>query len=612
MDVFVNGARPNSGDGGGGPSGGIAGPIASIDNELVRFDGGLGDTVQGTGIIVSDNGNINLKTMDASDFGRKLGIAGTGGAMTTGLSGGAWMEFQSTSGNDQQLVWVTNESGVSHGIRMTLNKTGFLGIGESSPSQMLHVAQNARVDGNLGLGGIAPAQKLEITQGNILLGRQDAGDFSRLIGLGSNIGGMSLGASGGSWIGFYQSSNSNGIDFITNDATVSHARRMRITPSGRVGVGVDDPVARHHVNGSQAVKITDTATSYTALADDYLIRVTSTAAARTITLPTAASIAGRVYEIKDASGGAATNNITINADGTETIDGELTQAIISNYGSIKIVSDGTNWSIVKHATNGVEGPAGSNADAVALWDGVSGRLLKDSQLYVNGSGWLGVGTDSPNSRLMVTGSVSYDPGATATNLTLDDSHHIVYVTDTSAARTITLPSTAACGGRVYGIVDYSQAAGTNNITINPNGSDTIAGTSSYVIRTNGGAVFLQADAVGGNTNWSVIGERKAGRYSANAGGTVASANDLTLTQHDYVSISGTTEVQRINTTGWTAGSQIKVLFSSTPTIKHNQSATLPNAPILVDGGSDYAPTAGSIATLFYNGSNFYLSPFYTA
>jgi len=86
-----------------------------------------------------------------------------------------------------------------------------------------------------------------------------------------------------------------------------------------------------------------TASNYTVLTSDFYVGVTSTAAARTITLPLASSAEdGKIYIIKDESGGASTNNITINGNGAETIDGGSV-TISTDYGSIKVICDGANW-----------------------------------------------------------------------------------------------------------------------------------------------------------------------------------------------------------------------------------------------------------------------------
>lgn len=77
--------------------------------------------------------------------------------------------------------------------------------------------------------------------------------------------------------------------------------------------------------------------------DDLLVAVTDTSAPRTITLATADVEDGRVIIVKDESGGAAANNITVATQGAETIDGAATQTISANYGALRIYSDGSNW-----------------------------------------------------------------------------------------------------------------------------------------------------------------------------------------------------------------------------------------------------------------------------
>ncbi len=74
-----------------------------------------------------------------------------------------------------------------------------------------------------------------------------------------------------------------------------------------------------------------------------IVSVKNTDAPRTVTLPTAQMVVGRIYIIKDESGGAGTNNITVGTEGAEKIDGADTKVINSNYGSIRLYSDGTNW-----------------------------------------------------------------------------------------------------------------------------------------------------------------------------------------------------------------------------------------------------------------------------
>ncbi|MGL5626526.1 MAG: hypothetical protein ACRDDW_03270 [Candidatus Rhabdochlamydia sp.] len=87
--------------------------------------------------------------------------------------------------------------------------------------------------------------------------------------------------------------------------------------------------------------------NYTAAFNDVIIEVNTTAA-RTIILPAPSSAAstsniGKFYVIKDITGLAATNNITINVFGGGTIDGVTSLVIGTNYGAIQVYTDGTSY-----------------------------------------------------------------------------------------------------------------------------------------------------------------------------------------------------------------------------------------------------------------------------
>ena len=90
------------------------------------------------------------------------------------------------------------------------------------------------------------------------------------------------------------------------------------------------------------------AATYDITATDQIIHVTytGTAAVTSLTLLTAQTTAGRVLTIKDAGGNAASNTITIDTEGSETIDGAATALIQNDYASITIYSDGSNWFII--------------------------------------------------------------------------------------------------------------------------------------------------------------------------------------------------------------------------------------------------------------------------
>ena len=99
---------------------------------------------------------------------------------------------------------------------------------------------------------------------------------------------------------------------------------------------------RPPLRGVLEAYVSVTAATYTAKGGDRLIGV-NRAGVVTITLPTAQVNNGRSYTIKDESGAAATNNITVATEGSENIDGAATDTISENYGAKTYYSDGSNW-----------------------------------------------------------------------------------------------------------------------------------------------------------------------------------------------------------------------------------------------------------------------------
>lgn len=79
--------------------------------------------------------------------------------------------------------------------------------------------------------------------------------------------------------------------------------------------------------------------------DTFVFIAVDTGASRTIDLPLAVNVSqGRVYAIKDSTGTANANPITIARQGSDLIDGATSSTFDSNYGSVWYITDGvSNW-----------------------------------------------------------------------------------------------------------------------------------------------------------------------------------------------------------------------------------------------------------------------------
>ena len=109
-------------------------------------------------------------------------------------------------------------------------------------------------------------------------------------------------------------------------------------PSGATG-----PTGATGATGGLVVPVTNVVTTpYNVLTSDYMMSV-NVGGASSVVLPI--SVRGTVFVVKDDSGVASVNNITITATGAN-IDGALSQVINANRGSYTMVFNGSQWDII--------------------------------------------------------------------------------------------------------------------------------------------------------------------------------------------------------------------------------------------------------------------------
>jgi hypothetical protein len=127
----------------------------------------------------------------------------------------------------------------------------------------------------------------------------------------------------------------------------TEAVRITANQSILVNTTTDNNVDKLQVNGSiqgtgfnQAY--TARTTTYTATTSDYFIDCTS--GTFTVNLFTAVGNTGRILIIKNSG----TGTITVDPNGSQTIDGATTQSLATQWSRVHIISDGANWKIISN------------------------------------------------------------------------------------------------------------------------------------------------------------------------------------------------------------------------------------------------------------------------
>lgn len=149
--------------------------------------------------------------------------------------------------SNHRIGFVTNSMG-----KMSLTPNGNLGIGTTSPHQLLHVQENAYVSDNLGIGIDSPSNKLQVSGTNALFS-SDTGDFRVSISKKLDTGISSVifadNFSGRAELGLMYDDNFH-IKVSPDGATFTDALIVDRT-NGNVAVGTSDTSYKMHVIGGE-------------------------------------------------------------------------------------------------------------------------------------------------------------------------------------------------------------------------------------------------------------------------------------------------------------------------------------------------------------------------
>jgi len=133
---------------------------------------------------------------------------------------------------------------------------------------------------------------------------------------------------------------STSTDFSVTPAAIA------INSAQNIGINTDTPLSGLDVQSSMGLKV-DTITTATTLNNDHNVLLCNNGP-YTVTLPAASTNSGTVYYLKniDPQG----DNITIDGNASETIDGTTTYVLDTYQQAVRIISNGTSWYILDDIT----------------------------------------------------------------------------------------------------------------------------------------------------------------------------------------------------------------------------------------------------------------------
>ena len=121
---------------------------------------------------------------------------------------------------------------------------------------------------------------------------------------------------------------------------------MTLTTAGFLGINEIAPNSHLHANGSFAHSLQFGGTALPTVDNKTIYMYDTGIAGNVLTIQTAHIVDGRIFIIKDETGNAGVNNITIATQGSETIDGQTSHVIGVNFGWVKLVARNGNLFII--------------------------------------------------------------------------------------------------------------------------------------------------------------------------------------------------------------------------------------------------------------------------
>lgn len=403
----------------------------SIDNylQINVQNNSSGGSASSDVVATSNNGNESANYID-------MGInSGSYTNVSYPVLGGANTAYLYSTGNDFVIGNGTASRPVrfftggfaNTNERMRIDGTGRVGIGSTSPSEILDITGNLKLNGAFMPGNTAGTSGYVLTSA----GAGVSPTWSNPTSILSTVSWALDGNNVASNRNFGTTSNFP-LPFITNNT-----EKMRLFPAGGLAIGATSLDA---TNPEKLLVNAGTTTSYNLInakgsINNYL----------------------QLNIQNQSTGAAASSDIVATANnGTESVNFVDLGINSSGYSSTGVLGGANNAYLYSTGNDFVIGNA-SAARNLEFFTG--GTAVSNERMRIDGNGNVGIGNTNPTSTLSVTGSlaVSYRSGTGAYTVLATD--HVII--NTGGAATWTLPAASGCAGRVYRLINQ----GTGNITL---------------------------------------------------------------------------------------------------------------------------------------------------
>lgn len=477
---------------GSGGTGDVVGPLSSVDNRVVRFDGTSGKLIQSSSVTIDDSGNTSGNTFSGSSNSvvayTSTGSSGTGGGIALSHKADVASLFPAVEVGDVSGAGYVSLGGSASAADVALRQTvAGAELSIANTGKTLTIAPGPSYgDGTIDLRGGSVDFGSSVVAKSIV-----ANTLTFARSYGPTTGSITLDMTGGGV-------NANTITGAPLQLS-STSGNVNITPSGSLTITSDT-----YLSTGKALTLTS-GTGTVSIAPP------SAATSYTMTLPTTVGATNSVLQATNGTGTLAWTSPGSSGVGNvvgpaTSIDNTIARFDLTTgkllQGSTVTIDDSGNLTMPLAATI-------SSAGALALTSGSSGNI----NLTANGVGTVFIGSDlvMPSTQKIIIGNAGLS-GATS---------NVLQVLDSTGAVTNSTLSTKS-------IITTSNA----NLTITPDGTGMIA-TGRPVDIGNSADTFMRrsaANTVMFDRNGSGTG---AITVSTNAGtvstATVTSAGALALT-----------------------------------------------------------------------------------